>query len=201
MLQEIANLILDESKWFVTSLGIALGVTILWAARLQERPRLNRRNVLAAMNLSYACVIGMMASGHLLAVSVKVAQGSLSGSPWLLYPLGLVLLTPAVLLLTNLKRARAGELRATRRVTFLNIWLAVALVVLGIRNFVLAIPAILNVCFLHFPRRKAAIAIAAIAMLVYVGLFVGSLSFLLRGGSFEEFSRMNPNTSETGRRW
>ena len=40
-------------------------------------------------------MIGIMASGHLIAVSINAAQGTLQGSPWFLYTVGLALAVPA----------------------------------------------------------------------------------------------------------
>jgi hypothetical protein len=91
MARVIAELVLDEGQWFFAS--VLLATIVVWAALRRspaQRPARSGR-ILWAMNLFYGCMIGTMATGRLLEVTVKLAQGSLRGSWLALYPLGLVL--------------------------------------------------------------------------------------------------------------
>lgn len=69
----------------------------------------------------------------------------------------------------------------------LNAWLAVTLAALGVHNLPLAAPGVLAVGY-HFHRRRAVgWTIVGLAVLVNLGLFVGSVVFLASGQSFEQF--------------
>ena len=94
MTEWIAELILTERNWMPAAMAIAF---IAVAARLRtDRHTVpNRLRTLRALTLFYGVMIGIMASGHLIAVSIKAAQGTLQGSPWFLYTLGLALAVPA----------------------------------------------------------------------------------------------------------
>lgn len=190
MIDRLAALIVDESKWLTASMGLAL----LSAGVLLLRQRLGvvpvRCRVLAAMNLFFGVMVGSMAFGHLLAVTVKLSSGTLAGSVPTFYLIGVVLAVPAcwvVLHTRSLLRAGGGD---GNRTPFLNGWLALTLLALGIHNLPLAAPGLLNIAYHLHTRRAVGRAIVALAIVLNTGLFIASLVLLASGRSFEEFSGM-----------
>ena len=145
------------------------------------------------MNLFYGCFIAMMGGGHLLAVSVAWARGELGGSPLLLYPLGVGLFVPAVLLLVGLERGLTGPPEGHRRLVAFNAWLGVFLMATGIHNGPLALSAGLNVAHLLHRRPAIGWGIAALALVVNSLLLVGGIAFAVRGGTFEDLAGMEPS--------
>jgi hypothetical protein len=132
-----------------------------------------------AMNLFVGMTLLVMGSGHLIAVATHHIRGDLNGAPALLYLIGLVIVMPSALL----------ALRARRTTALLNGWMAATLVVLGLINIPLAIPAVLNIAYGR-TRGRAGIAIAVAFVAVNLALFAGGLVFLLSGArTFEEFRR------------
>ena len=81
MFDRLIELVLDESKWMAFAMVSAAGLVTVtaWLERQRERP--GRAHVLAAMNRFYGCVIGVMGTGHLLAVSIQLGRGTLDGNP------------------------------------------------------------------------------------------------------------------------
>ena len=176
----LAELVLEEANWFpfaitLTALGAALW---FW---------LRRGSVGRALHLFYGSLIGVLAGGHLLAVTVKLAHGTLEGSAALLYTMGVLFAVPAVWLAAS---AAGGEL-SKRRAVALNGSLAGVLLAFSPASAPLVLPAALNVAQACIDARgRTRLAIAAASLLVYAGLFVGSLAFLAAGGSFEDFRGM-----------
>ena len=189
MNERLVALLLDEGKWIFASMLFALfTVVVRFARRAPGSPA--RVEIVRAMNLFTGCMIGMMAFGHLLAISIKAVEGTLSGSPLLLYPLGIVLLVPAVWLGRHATRLQANDADWTRRATVLNATLAISLLAFGLNNLPLALPAALNVAYLRHSRRLVGWTILTATVAVNGFLFVGSLIFLASGQSFEEFRGM-----------
>ncbi len=186
MIDQIVALIVDEGKWLTASMGIALlAVTsLLYRHRHSDFPV--RRQVLAAMNLFFGVTIGTMAFGHLLAVSTKLALGTLEGSVLVFYVVGIVLAIPSWWIIYHARKILASG--NERKTLILNIWLAITLLALGIHNLPLAIPAFLNISYQMHSRRVVGLTIVSIAVIVNVGLFIGSLIFLMSGQSFEQFN-------------
>jgi hypothetical protein len=184
----LVALILDESKWLTASLAFALVALALMLRRARRAELAPRRRVAAAMSLFTALTIGAMAFGHLLAVTVKLALGTLAGSAALFYGIGVALALPSAWLASH-SLALFDPARAVGRTTpALNAWLALTLLALGLHNLPLAAPALLNVGY-HWHRRSwVGWALVAAAAVVNLGLFVGALVFLASGRSFEEFS-------------
>ncbi|MBX2821440.1 MAG: hypothetical protein KTR29_17220 [Rhodothermaceae bacterium] len=186
MIDQFVALIVDEGKWLTASMGLGLlAVTIL----LYQHRHLDvpiRRRVLAAMNLFYGVTIGTMAFGHLLAVTTKLALRTLEGPIPLFYVIGIVLAIPSWWIIHHTRKILASDNERTTLV--LNIWLAITLLALGIHNFPLAVPAFLNIGYQLHSHRVVGWAIVSIAVVVNVGLFIGSLIFLISGQSFEQFS-------------
>ena len=148
----------------------------------------SRARVLLAMNVFFGCVIGIMTIGHLLAVSVKFSEGTLQSSPWFLYPLGIGLTVPAWWLALRSATYVRDEARFWRSLAWLNVGLGAGLVVVGLVNIPLAIPAALNVAYQFHRRAAVGRTIVGLAIAVNVLLLVGGLVFLASGQTFEEFS-------------
>lgn len=186
MIDRVAALIVDESKWFTFSMGVALLAVVVLLYRLRSTPIPRERRIEAAMNLFFGATIGTMAFGHLLAVTTKLALGALVGSVPLFYLIGIVLAVPSWWLILHTRNVIASDDHG-RTTMALNIGLAATLLVLGIPNLPLTIPAFLNIGYRLHTRRAVGWTIVWAAVLIQGGLFVGSLIFLLNGGSFEQF--------------
>jgi hypothetical protein len=187
MIEQMAALIVDEGKWLPVSMAIALVVVAVLRNRHSDPPV--RTRILAAMSLFFAVTIGMMAFGHLLAVTTKLALGTLRGPIALLYLIGVALSVPSWWLAHDTRVALASGAVHGRRTLALNGWLAATLLAFGLHNVPLAVPGLLNVGYqLHSGRWGW--AIAGMSVVVNAGLFVGSLIFMASGESFEQFSGM-----------
>lgn len=189
MLDQVIALIIDEGKWLTASMGTAIIAvsSMLYATRRAEvrlRPR-----VLAAMSLFFAVTIGMMAFGHLLAVTTKLLIGTLEGSLLVFYAIGVVLAVPSWWLIYQSQRALRGD-GNPRTTLVLNSWLAGTLLLMGLHNAPLAAPGILNAGYQLNSNAVVAWTIVGLAVVVNVGLFIGSVIFLASGQSFEAFSGM-----------
>lgn len=186
MIDQLAVLIVDESKWLTASMGFALlAVTVLlYRHRRSDLP--TRRRVLAAMTLFFGVTIGTMAFGHLLAVTTKLALRTLGGPVPVLYVIGTALAVPSWWLTYHTRRVLASDDHG-RATLVLNAWLAITLLVLGIHNLPLGAPAFFNIAYHLHSGRVVGWAIVSMAVVVSVGLFIGSGLFLASGQSFEQF--------------
>lgn len=190
MIDRVVTLIVDESKWLTVSLGLAVlaaGV-LLHRHRQSELPV--RQRILAAMNLSFGLTIGTMAAGHLLAVTAKLALGTLQGSTATFYLIGIGLAVPSWWLIAHTRRVLAPDGGHGRMTLGLNAWISITLLALGIHNLPLAAPGFLNIWYHLHSGRILGWVIVATAMVVIAGLFLGSLVFFASGQSFEQFSGM-----------
>jgi hypothetical protein len=106
----------------------------------------------------------------------------------LFYLIGLVLAIPAWWLIYHTRRQLSDDGEHGRATVVLNAWLAITLLALGIHNLPLAAPAFLNIGYHLHARRFVGWAIVSLAVVINVGLFVGSVIFLASGQSFEQFS-------------
>jgi hypothetical protein len=123
-----------------------------------------------------------------LAVTTKLALGTLEGSVPLFYLIGISLAVPSWWLIYRTRLMLAPGDRHERVTLRLNAWLAITLLGLGIHNLPLAAPGVLNIWYHLHSSRFVGRAIVAMAVVVNVGLFIGSLIFMLSGQSFEQFS-------------
>jgi formate-dependent nitrite reductase membrane component NrfD len=140
----------------------------------------NRDRVMEGMNLFVGVTLLVMGFGHLLAVTTKLLQHTLNGSPALLFTIGVAIVLPSALIVLNANGAKAAAF---------NGWMAATLVVLGLINIPLAIPALLNIAYRKHSRARTGVAIVVAFVLVNLALFTGGLLFLLSGArTFEEFS-------------
>lgn len=190
MTERILEFVLNESKWLTAAMLLGILTVVTWVRRQQRERALDRLAILGAMNRFYGCMIGVMSLGHLLAVTVASLQGTLKGSPLLLYPLGLALAIPAWWLFFGVQRLVTGERRWSRRTAALNAWLGISLLAFGLHNFPLAAPAALNLAYHFHTRPTVGWMILTVAVVANHALFVGSLVFLASGQSFEQFSGM-----------
>jgi hypothetical protein len=180
MLDRLATFIVGEGNWLPVAMAIALATVIAgWVRHADANPRERAQE---AMNRFVGVTLLVMGVGHLLAVTTKQWQGTLHGSPALLYPIGIAIVIPSLLIIRNSHRAQAAAF---------NGWLAATLVVLGLVNIPLAIPALLNIAYSRHSRARTGQVIAVAFVLVNVGLFAGGLLFMLSGArTFEEFTRL-----------
>ena len=187
MIDSLLALIVDESKWLPACMSLAaLMVGILWyRQRSADLPV--RRRVLAAMNLFFAVTIGAMVFGHLLAVTTKLALGTLEGSALLFYGIGVVLAVPVGWLFLHTRNRIASGESFGRKTLVLNAWLGATLLALGLHNLPLAVPAVFNIGYQVHSRKAVGWAIVSLVVVLQVGLFIGALMFLASGQSFEEF--------------
>ena len=189
MIDQLAALIVDESKWLTASMGLALLATArLYYRRHSAIP--NRSLVLAAMNLFFGITIGSMAFGHLLAVTTKLLLGTLDGSPPIFYTIGMLLAAPSWWVIYHTRALLASPNDQARKTLMLNVWLAGTLLVLGLPNLPLAMPGFLNIGYQLHRRAAVGRIIVAAAVVINGGLFIGSLIFLASGQSFEQFRGM-----------
>ncbi len=186
MSEGLVELIVDESQWLSISLAVAFLAVIALAARLRGSRGSRDARVLAAMNLFFGVLVGTMAFGHLLAVTTKLAVGTLTGSVALFYLIGIVLAAPSWLLIRHARRTLDGD-EGGRATLVLNAWLVVTLLALGPHNLPLAAPGLLNIGYRLSSARRLRWAIVGLAVAIGVGLFVASLVFLASGQSFEQF--------------
>lgn len=188
MIDSLIALIVDESKWLPVSMGCALLTVAILLYRGRHSDLTSRRRVMAAMNLFFGATIGIMALGHLLAVTTKRAIGTLEGSTLKLYVIGMVLAVPSWWLIHHATRILSSDADQGRTTLVLNAWLALTLVAFGMHNLPIAAPALFNIGYQLNSRRVVAWAILSMAIVVNVGLFIGSLIFFASGQSFEQFS-------------
>ena len=177
MSDRIAAFIVGEGNWLPMAMAMALAtVAVRWIrhSRFAVRDR-----VMEAMNLFVGVTLLVMGIGHLLAVTTKLWQGTLHGSPALLYLIGVAIVIPSALIVLHATRGKAAAV---------NGWMAATLVVLGLINIPLAIPALLNIAYSKHSRARTGGIIVATFVLVNLALFTGGMLFLLSGArTFEEF--------------
>ena len=190
MLDQLVALIVDESKWLNASMAVALLAVTALIVRHRRSALAVRRRVLAAMNLFFGAMIGVMAFGHLLAVTTKLIKGTLDGPIPVLYLIGVVLAAPSWWLIVHSRELLAANERPGPGTLALNGAVAVTLLGLGVHNLPLAAPAFFNIAYQLHCRRIVGWAIVGLAVAANVGLFVGSFLFLMSGQSFEQFSGM-----------
>jgi hypothetical protein len=189
-MDRLVALIIDESKWLPASMALAFIAIVILIYRKRNSHLPVRLRMLSVMNLFFGVTILTMAFGHLLAVTSKLAIGSLQGSPLKLYAIGVALIVPSFLLVAHTRQILLPHKDQGGRTILFNGWLAATLLVLGIHNLPLAAPAFINIGYHLHSRRVVGWALLSIAILITVALFVGSVIFFLSGQSFEQFSGM-----------
>lgn len=181
----MTELILTEQYWMPAAMAVAF-IAVAARLRADRHTASTRLRSFRALTLFYGVMIGIMGSGHLIAVSLKAAQGTLQGSPVFLYSLGLSLAVPAWVLASMALRAGLEDPRGLRRTVGINTWLGLALMVFGPHNWPIAAPAALNIAYRFQSHRAVGIAIVIVAGVGYAALFAGALMFMASGQTFEE---------------
>ena len=182
----MAAFVTGEGNW----LPMAMTAALVASAVLYFRPLpiSNRTRIMAAMNLYVGVMLAVMGAGHLMAVTAEFLMDTLEGSPLLLYPIGFAIVVPSLLIIRHTRTLlRPGDDRGTT--VTLHAWLAATLVMLGLVNTPLAVPALLNIAYRLHAGRWMGLAIVAVAIIVNAGLLIGGLIFMASGQTFEEFNR------------
>ncbi len=188
MIDRVLQWIVDESRWMPVSLGAALvaAALSLWYRQRSGVPL--RQRLLAAMNLFYGVTIGTMAFGHLLAVTTKLALGTLrDGSLLALYGIGIALAAPSWWLVSHTLRASSCSPQSRRTAAALNGWTVLTVLALGPYNWPLAIQGLINIAYQSHRRAWLGWGLVGLAAVVGLGLLAASLVFMASGQSFEEF--------------
>jgi hypothetical protein len=188
-MQLVLDFILDEGKWIATAMllsGVLVGVQARRRGSLLE----SRLWILWALNAYYSTTIAILAFGHVLAVTIRFFQGSLRGSPWQMYLIGVALAVPSWWMMLRVGSYVGNENRWRRRMTLLNGGLGAVLMVTGLHNLPLVLPAILNLAYQHSSRPAIRRIIVGLNLTIVVLLFLGALIFMANGRSFEEFRGM-----------
>jgi hypothetical protein len=188
MIDRILALIVDEGKWLTASMSLALLSVSFLLYRHRHSGLSSRHRITEAMNLFFGVTIGTMAFGHLLAVTTKLALGTLEGSAVGLYAIGVVLAVPSWSLIHHARGLITVDGDPGRTTMLLNAWVAITLLVFGIHNLPLAAPALFNIGYQMHSRRLVGWAIVSMAIVANAGLFIASLVFLASGQNFEQFS-------------
>jgi len=191
MLERMAAFIIGEGNWLPMAMGAGLAAAAALVLYRHRRAGLTgRRIILAAMNLFTGVMLAIMGFGHLLAVTTKLVMGTLDGSPFFFYAIGLAITAPSWLIIRHTRAILADEGETARQTVRLNAWMAVTLGVLGLVNLPLALPALCNIGYSLHRRRWVGWTIVGVAVVAGVGLFIGGLVFMASGQTFEEFSRL-----------
>jgi MFS family permease len=190
MSQTVLRVILNEGNWFVISLSVATIVVTAALLKTRTSARALRSRILLAMNLFYGCTVGTMAFGHLLAVTIRTSQGTLTAPLWRLYLIGAVLAIPSWWLAARAARYVADEARYGRRLMSVNIALGLALLGVGLPNVPLALPTALNLMYQTHTRPLVGWGTVTVALVLNVLLFIGALVFMASGQTFEQFQGM-----------
>jgi hypothetical protein len=184
MIDRLAALVVDEGKWLTLSMLVAAWVGwVQW--RRPSRTAAPRARIEAALTLYFALTIAVMAFGHLAAVTVKLALGTLVGSRLAFYAIGGLLAVPSWWLTAHTLGTPPGGGDGTSR--GLTVWTIVALLALGLHNLPLAAPGIVALAYRGHTRPLAGRILLGVALVAIVGLWVGSLVFMASGQNFEQF--------------
>jgi hypothetical protein len=169
--------LLSGSRWFQLALLCALVPTVRDLSRGAKVPA-SLELAPSVCNRFYGIVMAIMATGHMLAVTVLHHQGSLTSGASLpfLYAVGVVMLGPATLLVAIAGRLQGEDDRTRRQALALNVLLAIVLVA-SVASAPLAVPAVLNIFLLRKPSRRAARWAVAGSAMAYLAMFIASLFF------------------------
>ncbi|MBX7153030.1 hypothetical protein K1X84_15490 [bacterium] len=190
MIDQLIAIIIDEGKWLFFSMVTAFMVTLTFLYRYRDSDIEKRVQIMMAMNLFFGLMIGVMAFGHLLAVTTKHIVGILEGSRLRFYAIGIALALPSWSLIYHARSLIVANINGNRKTLILNTWVVLTLAVLGLHNFPLAVTGLLNIGYQLHSRQHVGWAIVTLAILINIALFVGSMIFFASGQSFEQFQGM-----------
>ena len=186
MIERLAAFIVGEGNWLPLAMGSAFIAAAVLFFTFKDPDIPQRQRILALMNLFTGVMLLVMGTGHLLAVSTRLVQGSLRGSALLFYAIGIAIVAPAWFVAHHTRAILAAH--SQRSTVILNAWMAITLAVLGVVNLPLAVPALCNIAYSAHRRRWAGWVAVTMFLVATVGLFVGGLIFMASGQTFEEFS-------------
>ena len=187
MIDRVAAFIVGEGNWLPLAMGVALAAVGILIVAIRGTSISLRQRILASMNLFTGVMLLIMGLGHLLAVTVKLLQGTLRGSALLFYAIGIAVVLPSGFLVQHVRTILAAH--DPRSTVKLNAWMAITLAALGLVNLPLAVTALCSIGYALHRRRWVGWAIVALAVAAGTGLFIGGLVFMASGQTFEEFSR------------
>ena len=177
----------NESRWILPSALIAIATSLAAGrGRTWDRPR-----IAGAAAVFSGLWIGLLAVGHLVAVTMKLTAGTLAGPRPVLYAIGLALLVPAFWVLRNGLDVLQGRAEPGRQTAFRLLVLAIAILATGPRNLPLAVPSLLSAAYAIHRRRVMGAAIALALVIVIALLVVGAAVFFASGQSFEDFGGLD----------
>jgi hypothetical protein len=187
---DFLSIALNEGKWLAASMTLAASTVSAMAWRIRHSEMQPRSRTSALMDLFFGITMGTMAFGHLFAVTLKIALGTLEGPVIGLYALGIALALPSWLLLFGAMRRLIWPREHVSTTTALNAWLAGTLLILGLHNLPLAAPGILNIGYQLHSKRLVGWAFVTLAVVLNTALFIAAVIFAASGQSFEQFSGM-----------
>src|SRR5262245_11984570 len=137
MTDRLAAFIVGEGNWLPLAMGIAF-IAAGWLYLSTSTTTVPRRLwILAVMNLFAGVMLLVMGIGHVLAVTTKMLQGTLRGTPLLFYLIGIAIVVPSWLIIRQTRSILSTG--ATAATVKLNAWMAITLAVLGFVNLPLAV--------------------------------------------------------------
>lgn len=189
MLDRLAAFIVGEGNWLPMAMGAAF-LAAAWLGYSTSGSGVPQRNrILAMMNLFTGAMLLVMGFGHLLAVTTKFLLSTQRGSLGRLYLIGIAIVVPAWMIASHTQAILLRRGDEGHRTTRLNLWMAATLVLLGLINIPLAMPALLTLAYGRHSRTRSGVIIVVAFVLVNLGLLTAGMLFMLSGArTFEEFN-------------
>jgi len=187
MTSSVVDFVVAERNWLPMAMLCAAAAAVAFNLRARTIGTKSVDRIFAAIALLFATTIGVMASGHFLAISILYFSGELSRSLGFLYAVGLLTALPAGVLGVLALRTLRTERVQTRGLIAAHLWLGATLLAMGLHNAPLAAPALANILYHQASNPLTRRLILAAILVGYIGLFVGSVVFMASGQDFEEF--------------
>lgn len=139
----ILQALLADDNWFPVVTPICLLAVAVFVVLARRRRVPGRLIAVSALNLFFGLWIGIMGAGHLFGVTTKAALGVLPPNIrlWIAIPFGFAIAVPGWWLVLRVNSLLRSDRRAHREATWLNAWLAAALVVPA---WPLVVPPLIN---------------------------------------------------------
>ena len=124
--------LLRASSWFFAATAAALLALVILIVRGRRRQAPWMTLVPAALSLFWGLWFGIMATGHLTAVTIKLVLGILPARIhlWIAYPVGVVMFVPAWWLVSRIGGLMRDEKKPWRVAIALSALLALSLVLI-----------------------------------------------------------------------